>query len=71
MKINRFLHPYSTGDTTNGCFDILHVQYLEEAAALGDVLIVGINCDEVVRRLNGHGRPINNQEDRLLVVFVV
>ncbi len=40
--------------TTNGCFDIIHaghVQYLYEAAALGDILVVGVNADATVRRL--------------------
>jgi 3-deoxy-manno-octulosonate cytidylyltransferase (CMP-KDO synthetase) len=47
---------------TNGCFDILHsghVALLEEARALGDCLIVGINSDASVRRLKGDSRPIN------------
>ena len=52
---------------TNGCFDILHsghVQYLEEAKALGDLLILGLNSDKSVKRLKGKLRPINNQMDR-------
>jgi len=52
---------------TNGCFDILHaghVQYLEQAAALGDVLVVGLNSDDSVRRLKGPKRPINPELDR-------
>lgn len=52
---------------TNGCFDLLHighVRYLNEAAALGDVLIVGINSDESVRILKGPQRPIQNENDR-------
>ena len=52
---------------TNGCFDILHaghVQYLEQAAALGDVLIVGLNSDDSVRRLKGPKRPLNPELDR-------
>jgi rfaE bifunctional protein nucleotidyltransferase chain/domain len=52
---------------TNGCFDILHlghVEYLNEARALGDVLIIGLNSDESVRRLKGPDRPINNEHDR-------
>jgi rfaE bifunctional protein nucleotidyltransferase chain/domain len=51
----------------NGCFDLLHVghvRYLKEAKALGDLLIVGLNSDESVRRLKGEGRPILNQNDR-------
>jgi rfaE bifunctional protein nucleotidyltransferase chain/domain len=53
--------------TTNGCFDILHVGHvriLNEAKALGDILIVGINSDESVRRLKGDARPIVSQDDR-------
>lgn len=52
---------------TNGCFDILHVghiRYLQQAATLGDLLVVGLNSDVSVRRLKGEGRPINGQEDR-------
>ncbi len=52
---------------TNGCFDILHlghVRYLEQAKALGDVLIVGVNSDSSVRRLKGPSRPVNPQYDR-------
>ncbi|MCS7188249.1 MAG: D-glycero-beta-D-manno-heptose 1-phosphate adenylyltransferase [Bacteroidia bacterium] len=52
---------------TNGCFDILHlghVEYLEEASRLGDVLIVGVNSDESVRRLKGPRRPIQPVESR-------
>lgn len=52
---------------TNGCFDILHrghVQYLEEAKTLGDLLVVGLNSDSSIRALKGRDRPINNQEDR-------
>ena len=54
---------------TNGCFDMLHrghITYLEEAKALGQTLIVAINTDASVRRLNkGSDRPINELEDRL------
>jgi rfaE bifunctional protein nucleotidyltransferase chain/domain len=57
---------------TNGCFDILHrghVAYLEEAAALGASLVVGVNSDESVRRLlKGEDRPINSLDDRLAVL---
>lgn len=52
---------------TNGCFDLLHVghiRYLEQAATLGDILIVGINSDESVKKLKGPARPIQNQNDR-------
>ncbi|MEA3492105.1 MAG: D-glycero-beta-D-manno-heptose-7-phosphate kinase [Campylobacterota bacterium] len=52
---------------TNGCFDILHrghASYLQKAKALGDILIVGLNSDESVRRLKGESRPVNILEDR-------
>lgn len=57
--------------TTNGVFDILHfghVKYLEEAKALGDVLIVGVNSDSSVKKIKGHKRPINNEKSRLCVL---
>jgi len=52
---------------TNGCFDLLHlghVRYLEEAKALGDVLVVGVNSDSSVRKLKGPKRPILPEEER-------
>ena len=52
---------------TNGCFDLLHaghVRYLEQAKALGDVLIVGINSDASVARLKGEKRPIVGEQHR-------
>ena len=57
---------------TNGCFDILHrghVAYLEDAAGLGASLVVGINSDASVRRLEkGADRPINPLDDRMAIV---
>lgn len=56
---------------TNGCFDILHrghVEYLEQARALGDALVVGVNTDASVERLKGPGRPVVPQADRALVL---
>ncbi len=57
---------------TNGVFDILHaghVQYLQAARSLGDMLIVGMNSDASVRRLGkGPNRPINTLEDRISVL---
>ncbi|HZM01329.1 MAG TPA: bifunctional heptose 7-phosphate kinase/heptose 1-phosphate adenyltransferase [Planctomycetota bacterium] len=53
---------------TNGCFDVLHVghlEYLQEARGLGDVLVVAVNDDESVRRQGkGPGRPVNRAQDR-------
>ena len=56
---------------TNGCFDILHaghVHYLEQAARLGDRLIVAVNDDDSVRRLKGEARPVNPLERRMAVL---
>ncbi len=57
---------------TNGCFDILHrghVSYLEEAAQLGNCLLVAVNTDASVRRLNKESdRPINPLDDRLALL---
>lgn len=52
---------------TNGCFDLLHIghaTYLAEARSLGDVLVVGLNSDDSVRRLKGPTRPVIHQGDR-------
>ena len=52
---------------TNGVFDILHVghlRYLQQARALGDALLVGVNADASVRRLKGDSRPVNNENER-------
>lgn len=56
---------------TNGCFDIIHaghISYLSESKKLGDVLIVGLNSDNSVKRLKGENRPINTHDDRALVL---
>jgi rfaE bifunctional protein nucleotidyltransferase chain/domain len=55
----------------NGCFDLLHVghvRYLAGARAEADLLVVGINDDESVRRLKGPGRPLMPEADRALLV---
>jgi rfaE bifunctional protein nucleotidyltransferase chain/domain len=52
---------------TNGCFDILHlghIRYLREAKSRGDILIVGLNSDESVRKIKGENRPIMGEEER-------
>ncbi len=52
---------------TNGCFDLLHrghLTYLQQSAALGDLLIVAVNSDASVRALKGAGRPLNSEQDR-------
>ena len=56
---------------TNGCFDVLHrghVEYLESARGLGDLLVVGLNTDASVRRLKGPSRPVNPEDDRAYVL---
>jgi D-beta-D-heptose 7-phosphate kinase/D-beta-D-heptose 1-phosphate adenosyltransferase len=56
---------------TNGCFDVLHhghVGFLQQARALGDLLVVGLNSDASVARLKGPDRPVNSVEDRLAVL---
>ncbi|MCM2281817.1 MAG: D-glycero-beta-D-manno-heptose 1-phosphate adenylyltransferase [Bdellovibrionaceae bacterium] len=52
---------------TNGCFDILHVghiRYLQEAKALGDLLVVGLNTDASVKKLKGSNRPVQDENSR-------
>jgi rfaE bifunctional protein nucleotidyltransferase chain/domain len=56
---------------TNGCFDLLHaghIAYLTDAAALGDILVLGLNSDDSVQRLKGSERPINNETTRSTVL---
>lgn len=56
---------------TNGCFDLLHsghVNYLRKAKGLGDVLVVGINNDESVKRIKGRNRPVNTLTNRIEVL---
>lgn len=55
---------------TNGVFDILHrghVDYLRQAKALGDVLVVGMNTDSSVKKIKGPQRPMQNQNDRAVI----
>ncbi|MEJ2699599.1 MAG: D-glycero-beta-D-manno-heptose 1-phosphate adenylyltransferase, partial [Desulfuromonadales bacterium] len=52
---------------TNGCFDLLHVghvKYLQKARGLGDLLVLGLNSDDSIRRLKGAHRPLIGQEER-------
>jgi rfaE bifunctional protein nucleotidyltransferase chain/domain len=56
---------------TNGCFDIIHrghVEYLSEAANLGDILIIGLNSDSSVKKLKGPERPVQDQETRAKIL---
>ncbi|MDP4116119.1 MAG: D-glycero-beta-D-manno-heptose 1-phosphate adenylyltransferase [Bacteroidota bacterium] len=55
---------------TNGCFDILHsghIDYLNKAKALGDVLILGLNSDSSIKRIKGEKRPILDQNERAIL----
>ncbi len=56
---------------TNGCFDLIHlghVEYLMQAANLGDVLIIGLNSDSSVIKIKGPGRPVLDQESRAMTL---
>jgi D-glycero-beta-D-manno-heptose 1-phosphate adenylyltransferase len=56
---------------TNGCFDILHrghIEYLAKAASYGDILIVGLNSDNSIKRIKGPSRPIQDEQTRALVL---
>lgn len=52
---------------TNGCFDIIHgghIEFLQKAKSLGDILVVGLNTDNSVKNLKGEGRPIKTEKER-------
>ena len=56
---------------TNGCFDIIHlghIKYLEKAKSFGDVMIVGLNSDNSIKKIKGKDRPINSQDDRAYII---
>jgi D-beta-D-heptose 7-phosphate kinase/D-beta-D-heptose 1-phosphate adenosyltransferase len=56
---------------TNGCFDLIHmghVKYFQFAKRQGDLLVVGVNTDQSIRKLKGPKRPIINEQDRLSVL---
>ncbi len=56
---------------TNGVFDLIHaghLDYLTKAKALGDVLIVGMNTDDSVKRIKGDKRPILKQDERAFII---
>lgn len=58
----------------NGCFDVLHVghiRYLQDAARVADVLVVGVNGDESVRELKGEGRPVMNEAERAELIAAI
>lgn len=56
---------------TNGCFDILHlghIDYLSKASDLGEILIVGLNSDNSIKKIKGNNRPINDVQSRSLLL---
>jgi rfaE bifunctional protein nucleotidyltransferase chain/domain len=56
---------------TNGCFDLIHlghIDYLAKASELADILIIGLNTDESVRKLKGKGRPIQDEVSRAMTL---
>jgi len=56
---------------TNGCFDVLHrghIELFKYAKSLGDILYVGIDTDEKIRREKGEFRPVNNVKDRKFIL---
>jgi len=56
---------------SNGCFDLLHpghIDYLGKATTYGDILIIGLNDDDSIRRLKGDSRPINPLNDRIAML---
>jgi rfaE bifunctional protein nucleotidyltransferase chain/domain len=56
---------------TNGCFDLLHlghIDYLSKAKDHGDILVVGLNTDDSVRRLKGNSRPLTDERSRSLIM---
>ena len=59
---------------TNGVFDLLHVghvRYLNEAKNLGNILVVGMNSDNSVKKIKGPSRPINSLEDRAKILLAL
>ncbi|HXB43133.1 MAG TPA: D-glycero-beta-D-manno-heptose 1-phosphate adenylyltransferase [Puia sp.] len=70
-QINRWRLLRHTIAFTNGCFDILHpghIASLSKAAEQADLLIVGVNADESVRKLKGAPRPVSDQQSRALIL---
>ena len=56
---------------TNGCFDLLHlghIDYLSKAKDHGDMLVVGVNTDDSVKRLKGNSRPLTDEQSRSMIM---
>jgi len=59
---------------SNGCFDLLHVghiRYLNSAKDLGDILIVAINSDRIVKQLKGNNRPLSIELERAEIIAAI
>ena len=59
---------------TNGCFDILHrghVEYLAKSASQGDVLVIGLNTDQSVKRIKGESRPVQDEYARAILLALL
>jgi rfaE bifunctional protein nucleotidyltransferase chain/domain len=74
-RIDKLLNNLKSGNKkivfTNGVFDIIHrghIEYLTEAKALADILIVGLNSDSSVKTIKGDSRPVNSEIDRAFVL---
>ncbi|MFC1527240.1 D-glycero-beta-D-manno-heptose 1-phosphate adenylyltransferase [Candidatus Neomarinimicrobiota bacterium] len=71
MTIDNWRADNKTIVFTNGCFDIIHrghIEYLQEAKLLGDILIVGLNSNASVRRIKGKLRPYQDEKDRAAIL---
>jgi len=67
----RFKEEYKKVVFTNGVFDIIHsghIDYLNKAKVLGEILIVGLNSDSSVKKIKGEKRPILNETERAFIL---
>lgn len=71
QKVRNWQQAGKTVVFTNGCFDLLHAGHIDlfnQARALGDFLIIGLNSDHSIRRLKGINRPVQPEEDRAYIL---
>jgi D-beta-D-heptose 7-phosphate kinase / D-beta-D-heptose 1-phosphate adenosyltransferase len=71
IQIGKSGHPKPTVGLTSGCFDLfhsLHLAYLQKCRRMCDVLIVGVDGDDFVRKVKGSGRPIVPEHQRVMLV---
>lgn len=64
-------YPHPTIGLTSGCFDLfhsLHLTYLQKCRRMCDVLIVGVDCDDFIRKTKGDGRPVIPEHERVMIV---